>query len=75
VGANVQGARIASLVVADQLAECLPGLAGEVRASRRIVAEKADGEVVIVRLRRSVRGGSDPVAAAHEDVPVLTKQV
>ena len=71
----MQGARIAPLVVPDQLAESVPGLAGDVRTIRRVVAEEADGEVVVVRSRRPVRGSSDPVAAADEDVAVLTHEL
>ena len=53
----------------------MPGLAREVGAPRRVVAEEADGEVVVVGLGRPVGGGPDPVAAPDEDVPVLADEV
>jgi pyridoxal 5'-phosphate synthase pdxS subunit len=53
----------------------VPGLAGEVRTPRGVVAEEADGEVVVVRSRRSVRCGSDPVTAADENEAMPTNDM
>jgi pyridoxal 5'-phosphate synthase pdxS subunit len=75
VRANVERARVASLVVADQLAESVACRSREVGAAVRVVAQEADGEIVVVRTRRAVCGGTDAVAAADEHEAVLTDEL
>jgi pyridoxal 5'-phosphate synthase pdxS subunit len=75
VRTDAERARVAALVVADQLAEGPPCRPWHVCPADGVVSEKADREVVIVRRSRAVRGGADPVAAPDEDVRVPTKNV
>jgi pyridoxal 5'-phosphate synthase pdxS subunit len=75
VGPDAEGARIPSLVVADELAEGSPRLARDVGAVRGIVAEEADREVLVVRRLRAIRRRADAVAAADEHVAVAAEDV
>jgi pyridoxal 5'-phosphate synthase pdxS subunit len=75
VGANAPRARVAPVVLADQLAEGAPCGPGDVGAASRVVAEEADREVAVVRGGRPVRGRADPEAAADEDITVDTHEL
>jgi hypothetical protein len=67
---HLEPARNAPVIRAEQLPERRETGGSDVRAPRRVVAEKADGVVAIVRVRRPVRGRTHAEAAPDEDIAV-----